>query len=294
MIVNPLQDLQAEFQSFLLHGDEQMLQRVIGTEKVSAQQRLAIYYDAYRLRLLEALDSNYPVLHAWIGDEEFEKTGLAYLEANPSAHFSIRYFGHCFPDYLAAAENFRNKPCLAEMAALEWVMSEAFDAADSLVMKVEDMAAIPPDAWPEMRLQFHSSLHRLDLRWNIPDIWKAIKQNIATEENGASCRGETSATPSQAGKREELTPFMDVPAPAAAEYPQSWVIWRQDLKIFYRSLPVDEAWSLDAARSGESFAAICEGLCEWIDAQNVAAHAAGYLKRWVTDGMISGIAPSNP
>jgi len=46
-------------------------------------------------------------------------------------------------------------------------------------------------------------------------------------------------------------------------------------------------------RAGESFASICEGLVEWIDAQNVALHAAGLLKRWITDGMIANIAPGN-
>ncbi|OGI49418.1 MAG: hypothetical protein A3E57_01595 [Candidatus Muproteobacteria bacterium RIFCSPHIGHO2_12_FULL_60_33] len=53
---------------------------------------------------------------------------------------------------------------------------------------------------------------------------------------------------------------------------------------------VDEAWALDAARTGESFATICEGLCEWIDTQNVALHAAGLMKQWIADGIVSGIA----
>jgi hypothetical protein len=35
-------------------------------------------------------------------------------------------------------------------------------------------------------------------------------------------------------------------------------------------------------------------LVEWIDAQNVALHAAGLLKRWVIDGMITSITPGNP
>lgn len=258
--MNPLHTLQSDFQSYLIHGGEHMLGRVTGTAKVGAPTRLAIYYDAYRLRLLEALDSNYPALHAWIGDEEFEKLGLAYLGAYPSAHFSIRYFGHRLPDFLATLEACRDKPYLREMALLEWAMSEAFDADDGPVVSLDDMAAVPPGGWPDMRLQFHSSLHRLDLRWNIPGIWKAIKED----------------RPPEAFKE--------------TEWPQAWIVWRQDLKIFYRSLSVDEAWALDAARSSDSFAVICEGLCEWIDAQNVALHAAGYLKRWVTDGMVSGIA----
>ena len=262
--MSPLKDLQADFKSFLLRGDERMLDRVIGSAKVSAPRRLAIYYDAYRLRLLEALDSNYPVLHAWMGDDEFEQLGLAYLEAHPSTHFSIRYFGHRLSEYLASAETYRDKPYLAEMAALEWAMSEAFDAQDSPVVGLDAMASIPPEAWPEMRMALHASVRRLDLRWNVPAIWKTIKEEQAP--------GEV----------------------AAGEWPEPWLVWRQDLKIFFRSLSVDEAWAIDAARAYEPFASICEGLFEWIDAQNVALHAAGLLKRWMIDGMIVNIAPGNP
>lgn len=261
--MSPLHGLQADFQSFLLRGDERMLDRVVGSAKVSTPRRLAIYYDAYRLRLLEALDSNYPILHAWMGDDEFEKLGLAYLEAHPSTHFSIRYFGHRLSEHLASAETNRDKPYLSEMAALEWAMSEAFDAPDSPGVGLDAMASLPPEAWPEMRLALHASVRRLDLRWNVPAIWKAIKEEQAPEE------------------------------PRGDAWPQPWLVWRQDLKIFFRSLSVDEAWAIDAAHTGKTFAAICEGLCEWIDAQNIALHAAGLLKRWITDGMIVNIAPGN-
>ena len=257
--MSPLRGLQADFKSFLLNGDERMLERVVGSAKVSAPRRLAIYYDAYRLRLLEALDSNYPVLHAWMGDEEFDQLGLAYLEAHPSTHFSIRYFGHRLSEYLASSGTCRDKPWLGEMAALEWAMSEAFDAPDSPVVNLDAMASIPPEAWPEMRLTLHASVRRLYLRWNVPAIWKAIKEEQPPEE------------------------------PMAGEWPQPWLVWRQDLKIFFRSQSVDEAWALDAVRSGEPFASVCEGLVEWIDAQNVALHAAGLLKRWMIDGIVSGI-----
>ena len=271
--MSPLRDLQTDFKSFLLRGNERMLDRVVGSAKVSAPRRLAIYYDAYRLRLLEALDANYPVLHAWIGDEEFEQLGLAYLDAHPSTHFSIRYFGHRLPEFLVT-EAYRDRPYLSEMAALEWALSEAFDADDGAVMSIEDMASIPPDAWPAMRFRFHASVRRLNLHWNVPPIWRAINQNIDAEKNGAG-------------------PLTDVPAPLAGEYPQSWLIWRQELKTYFRSLPVDEAWAIDTAIAAGTFAEICEGLVEWIDAQNVALHAAGLLKRWIIDGMIDNISPGN-
>lgn len=89
--------------------------------------------------------------------------------------------------------------------------------------------------------------------------------------------------------QEDVAGITHVPPPEAGEYPQAWVVWRQDLKNFFRSLSVDEAWALDAVRNGETFATVCEGLCEWIDPQNVALHAAGLMKQWITDSMVSGI-----
>lgn len=257
--MNPLQNLQSVFQSYLLHGGDAMLQRISSTKKVSAQQRLAIYYDAYRLRLLEALDSNYPVLHTWVGDDAFRNLGLAYIEAHPSKHFSIRYFGHRLPQFLSTADVFRDKPYVGEMAALEWAVSEAFDASDSPIVSLNEVAAIPPDAWPEMQFQLIPSMRLVELRWNVSLIWNAIKAEQVPEK------------------------------PKAEQWPITWLIWRQDLKTYFRSLTVDEAWALNSARSGSSFADLCAGLCEWIDAQNVAPHAAGYLKHWVGDGLISSI-----
>jgi len=285
-----LDDLQNDFQSFLLHGGDGMRRRVTGTQKVNVDTRLAIYYDAYRLRLLEALSANFPILHAWVGDEEFEAAGLAYVSAHPSQHFSIRYFGHRLPEFLASTDPWRERPYLAEMATLEWGFTEIFDANNTTIMKVEDMASIAAEAWPTMRLEIHPAVRRLDLRWNVPIIWKAVNQNIAIEKDPNSCRGETSATPASEKVSHQDSPFVDMPAPKEGEYPQPWVLWRQDLRNFFRSMTVDEAWALDAARRGENFAAICEGLCEWIDAQNVGLHAAGYLKQWITQEMVSGIA----
>jgi hypothetical protein len=34
---------------------------------------------------------------------------------------------------------------------------------------------------------------------------------------------------------------------------------------------------------------VCEGLTEWIDAQHVALHAAGLLKQWLEDGLITAV-----
>lgn len=257
--MNGLRRIQEDFQDYLLSGDGRIQVQVLGSEQVSATERLSIYADAYRLRLLEALDTDFPGLHALLGDAEFDAMGRAYIAAHPSPYFSLRWYGDRLGEFLRTTEPYSKYPAFAEMALFEWAKSDAFDAAEDRIASVADMAAIPPSAWPGLRFRFHPSVRRLDLRWNVPPVWKAC---------------DAGAEP---------------PVLECAEYPIAWLLWRQDLQTYFRSLGVYEAWALDALRRGTSFADMCEGLCEWINAPEVAVHAAGLLKQWIADGLIAEI-----
>ena len=257
--MNKLRRLQEDFQDYLLVGNDRVQAQVLGTEQVGAAERLAIYADGYRLRLLEALDTDFPGLHALLGDTQFDALGRAYIVAHPSPYFSLRWYGDRLSEFLGTTEPYSKYPAFAEMAQFEWAKSDAFDAAEDTVAGIADMATIPPADWPGLRFRPHPSVRRLDLRWNVPTVWKAI---------------DTGEAP---------------PALEGAEYPIAWLVWRQDLLTYFRSLSVHEAWAWDALRRGDNFAALCEGLCEWINAPEVAVHAAGLLKQWLTDGLIAEI-----
>ena len=251
-----LPELQQAFQRYLLDRDGPVRTEIVSTAAADAETRLGIYFEAYRLRLLEVLEGDFTALRAFVGAERFAEIGRAYIDACPSDHFSVRYFGRRMRRFLANTPPYRDEPLLAELAAFDWALIDAFDAADSAVVGVDDMAALAPDDWPGLLLLPHASLQRLDLRWNAPAIWKAADQD------------------------------QPLPPAAQAEHPVGWAVWRRGLQIFFRSLEVDHAWALDAIRRGANFAEICEGLCEWIDAQHVAGRAAALLKQWIGDGMI--------
>jgi hypothetical protein len=254
-----LRELQEQLQAHLLHGDTRIAQRIVATPRIDVPTRLAIYSDAYRLRLLEALRADFPALHTLAGDAEFERLGRAYIDAHPSGHFSIRYFGAQLAEFLRCDARWRATPVFAEMAAFEWALGLSFDAPDSPLLVVEDVAAILPEDWPRMRLVLHPSLQRLNLRWNVPGLWKAIDEQQSPQ------------------------------APVTATCPVAWVIWRRDMRSFFRSAPVDEAWAIDCLRKGQRFAALCEGLCEWVNETQAPARAALYLRRWVQDGLVARI-----
>ena len=251
-----LSKLQQQMLSWLQNADPQIKQSVTGTEKVSAQTRLDIYANAYKYRLIDALSETFPALHTLLGDDDFFQLGTAYIAQHPSQHFSLRYFGHQLSSFLAAAQEYKNQPVLAEMAHFEWQLREAFDASDSNSLTLEQLQQVEPQLWPQLTFTFHASVKRLDLGFNIPQLWQVIENDgdpIDIVEN---------------------------------DYPIAWCIWRKDLKTLYRSMDVDEAWSLDAMLAGNDFAYICQGIIEWIDEQNAPLRVAGFIQTWVNEGLI--------
>lgn len=255
--MSELRQTQSDFQAYLLGNPSRVVERVAGTGSLSAEARLDVYAAAYRLRLLEALETDFVALRAHLGSEKFRALGEAYIAAHPSQHPSLRYFGRHMATFLETAEPYARNSLFAELAAFDWALTTAFDAADDPEIIVEDLGRVAATDWPSLCFRPHASVLRLNLQWNAPAIWKAADSGAET-----------------------------LPDPQRAADPIPWVIWRQDLNTFFRSLEVDEAYALDAAIRGETFAAICEGMCEWIDAGNVAARAAGFLRQWVADGML--------
>ncbi len=254
-----LQPLQSQFQEAVLDGNSEFENSIVSTERVDAKQRIAIYAEAYRLRLIECLQENYAALHHLLGDEQFDGLCRAYIESHTPHHYSIRWYGDHLAEFLHDNAPYSQHPFLAELAEFEWKLMAAFDAADVPVAAAEDLAGVPADRWPGLRFELHPSLQRLQLAWNVVVLWKASEE-----------------------KRDPETP-------AGTDAAVPWIIWRRDLRQRFRSLDQSEAWALDRAQQGEDFAALCEGLRRWKSPQEVATYAASLMKRWLNDGLITRI-----
>jgi Putative DNA-binding domain len=254
-----LTELQRAFQSALLEKQDEPPPFIVDAPKVSAAERFGVYTEAYRLRLIEALAADYPALKEWLGDAAFDSLGRAYADACPSPHFSIRWFGSRLPRFLAESAPYDSQPHLQELAAFEWALSEAFDAADEAAVTQEQLAALEPERWPMLTLRFHPSLRCIDLAYNTPSRWQALN-------------------------KKEPPPDLET-----CSERQTWAVWRRDLKLLFRSLPKSEAWGLNAFRQARCFADVCEGLCEWLDEVQVAVTAAGYLQSWLREGWVVGV-----
>jgi hypothetical protein len=257
--VKALDQLQREFQGYVLRGEPEVVEHIVGDERVDPQRRLRIYADAYRLRLMDVLATDYEALRALLGDHAFRAASADYVMATPSEHRNVRWYGAGLPEFLRTTQPWAQKTAAYEVALFEWTLTLSFDAADDPVVRFEDLAQLPAEQWPTLGFVLHSSVQLIELRTNAPAMRKA------------------------SDAQESL------PEVVVEDEPRSWLIWRKDLTPCFRSLGEHEAWALSAVRAGADFTALCEGLCEWFPPEDAAPQAAALLRQWVDDELISRI-----
>lgn len=249
--------IQGDFQSYLLGGASAGIeQHVAGTQKVPVATRLGIYGDGYLSRLIEALEANFPTLSQLLGEEDFGALATAYVRSHDSPFFSIRYYGDGLARFLAADPAYAGAPVLADLARWEWAMTEVFDAADAVAIGTDTLAQVAPESWAGLRFDWHPSVRRLALAWNAPQIWKAVSDDA------------------------------EPPEVAFSAEPVEWLLWRQDLRTYFRSLQPPEGAALDAARAGRSFGELCALLAQMLGEAEAPAKAAGFLREWAESGLI--------
>lgn len=253
-----LSEYQQRFEAYLLDEggavDAELLAAIRGGPELGALEGLLIYHHAFRARLVEALRGDYPTLHHWLGDDEFEALAHAYLRAHPSRHFSLRWLGEQLAGFIESWLVAEQAEPLAELARLEWAFTLAFDAPEGEPLSLEQMAQLPAEDWPELRLALVPSVQRVPCRHNSLALWRAVKED------------------------------REFPGSLPLEQPELCLVWRQGLVGQYRSLAEDESQALlGMVEQGWSFAQLCEVLGEPIQ-------AAGWLKLWISEGVVERVS----
>jgi hypothetical protein len=75
--------------------------------------------------------------------------------------------------------------------------------------------------------------------------------------------------------------------PARLPAPVDCLIWRREQRVYFRSLPVDEALALAALRRVRSFGDLCGALARAGSADTAPVRAAQLLATWLAEGMLA-------
>ena len=248
--------LQVRFQRHML-GEADATDLIAG----SAERRelgLAIYANAYRRRLAEALADAYVKTRLLLGEDAFDNAALTYIAAHPPTTRSLRWYGASFAAYLREA--LPGDPAVADLAQLDWALRNAFDGPDSAVLAATDLTDAAPEAWASLRLLLVPTAGLLCFEYNTVAVWHAL-------DDGAT------------------------PPPATAkrsEQAVAWLVWRKELQPHFRSLHPIEAALLRAMQAGATFAQACEQAQDGADT-DAAARIGACLRQWLDDGVLSAV-----
>lgn len=257
-----LAELQSTLQQYLLNQQNDIATLTLETTAFTRQQRLAIYYDAYRLRLIDALRNDFPALELFLGVDDFSQLAIEYIAKHPSQHPSLRWFGKKLPGFLRTYPIWEQHINIVELAEFEWAQIMAFDAENSTPATLNNLRALNNNQWLDLKLQFQPSLQIAHYSTNATSVWNALIKNDTQTDVEFFVKNK------------------------------AWVIWRSELQVVYRPLDDPEVWCLQAFANNQNFSDICGGLCEWFSEEQVPLKAVQYLQQWLQGGLIKTLIVS--
>ena len=250
--------LQQHLLQAMLADAPSRLRELRGDDAADIASRLAVYRNGYRVRLRDALTVEYPGLGLMAG-RRMAHLLESYVEAHPSEHYNIRWYGAGLAAHLECALPWREQPELADMARLDWAISTVFDAADEPAFSTADLSGLPADSWADLCLHPQDALQILTSAFNV-DAFRRMAD-----------RGRPRPRLRRLGK------------------PRHMLVWRQVLEVRYRVIDADELSALSGALRGETFARLCERLGEYHDPAMALPRMAALLSQWLDDGLIRGL-----
>ena len=256
-----LKELQIDFQRALFdtecNGADWISESARG---LSARERLDIYHNAYRIRLIDVLLDTFEHTAIYLGDDWFNQLAADYVQSHHSTYKNIGLYGREFPQFLA--ERLPQDKEVSELALMDWKLRRAFDGADSAVMTHDDLQHLVREESTSIRLQPVPTLTICTQYFNTLDIWHAINQ--------------------------------DQPPPVVEQLlqPIDILIWRKGHSPHFRSLAKIETAAIACICSGEALEAIGAVLEKDFPDVDVATEFGLMLHRWLDDEII-GIAPQN-
>jgi hypothetical protein len=272
-----LAELQSLFQAAVLTGDAEdgaLLDVVAPPREADRPTMMGVYVNAYRLRLAEFLDEDYPALRVMLGDDDFEALAEAYIDENPSRLRNARWYASRLPEFMQESENWSANGRAIGLALFERALTDAYDATDAVARNIETLAEFSPQGWPRLAFTFHPSLRLLQVAAGTLEVYAAATADDQ-EHDDEGDEGALEDRPLDAGASETIA------------------VWRADLDPAYRQLDPDEPLALYEAMSGKSFGDICQLVAFQNEGQSATERLARFLVTWFSEGLVIGVAEAN-
>ena len=181
-----LQSLLDGFHHAILDKDpSQTVAAIKVNPRISPQQQIAIYIDGYRLRLIEAIRSDYPALLLYLGENIFDDLALKYIESTPPNHFNLDRYPH---GLAAIIRDYTNDDFATDLAELEAAIAKVFMLEESDSLSTDTLIGTTPEQLAEMVLKPRTASCLLHLRYQADTYMSDMREGHMPLKPAAEAR----------------------------------------------------------------------------------------------------------
>ncbi len=209
----------------------------------------------YFFRILDSLKEDFPAVLKTVGTARFHNLVTDYLIKHPSKYWSLRNVGKALPLFLKKHHLSKTWPFLNELAEFEWALLDIFDAVDAPVLTRERLSTFPATQWEVLLLRIVPAFQILNSTWPVDQIR----------------HGKIKSVPTLHAQKSHL------------------IVWRRDLRVYYRLADPLEAALLKKMRYGCRFAEICALAAGISDTDQALTGIYNLLELWLKEGLLMAL-----
>ena len=237
----------------LAAGQHSFIAEITASDEGCAPSSLGmgIYRNAYRARLLGALETSFERTKRWVGDDVFGAAAAHYVLAYPPSSWTLDAYGAGFPALLAKL--FAQDGEVAELAWLEWHLQLAFGAPDLPEVTPHRLATagLVEEDWEQLRFTMAAGFAARPIRHDCTGLWQALRETGHCNYVLKTCA------------------------------PGVLIVWRQALSPNYRVLGRSEFTALEYLVNGGQF-----GGAVALSGDDPAQFGA-WFAQWLSEGLFS-------
>ena len=241
--------------------------------RLTSFERLEIYNRQYWFRVISAMADDFDGLRAILGEKQFQKLVVAYLNDCPSTSFSLRNIGSKLEGWLGEHREYVRTPAkdremwgtkldeiALDMVKLEWAEVEVFDSEAGAPVTAEDIAAMGED--PLLKLQPYIRL--LELTHPVHDLLLKLRER----------------------RRNDESPMRKLPARVLPKAKQTFVaVHRQNDSVYFKDLDAAAFVMLRQFQGGCTVSQAIENT-NWEErgVEEIGATVREYFENWASLG----------
>jgi len=150
---------------------------ILPSKTLKPIDRVGIYHGMYLLRMIEALDVDYPAVAWHLGEHRFQHLVADYVTHYPSRSYTLNRLGDEMPEFIAAQESLPRRAFLHDLARLELAMTQAFDEEESPAMPSDALTSLGDVDVTRLRFQTIAALRLVAFEYDVNAFFTSFRND---------------------------------------------------------------------------------------------------------------------